>query len=178
MSPDLELQKAIFARLTSDVALAALVDTRIHDNAPGDVTHPYLVLGESETRDWPAGIEHRLAFHCFTRGGGRSQAKTIVGAVHAALHDAALALEGHSLVNLRFLDAATRREADGITWRGTIRFRAITEETVRRSRARAARRSPLTRSPAESSSTFAQIVSPWLQSISAPPAPSGTSSGD
>ena len=129
MSPDLELQKAIFARLTSDVALAALVDTRIHDNAPGDVTHPYLVLGESETRDWPAGIEHRLAFHCFTRGGGRSQAKTIVGAVHAALHDAALALEGHSLVNLRFIDAATRREADGITWRGTIRFRAITEET-------------------------------------------------
>lgn len=128
MSADLELQKAVFACLSSDDALTALVGARIHDNPPGDAAHPYLVLGESETRDWPAGMEHRLALHCFTRGGGRSQAKAIVGAVHAALHDAALALEGHTLVNLRFLDAQTRREADGITWRGTIRFRAVTEE--------------------------------------------------
>lgn len=128
MSADLELQKAIFARLSSDAALTALVGARIHDNPPGDVAHPYLVLGESEMRDWPAGMEHRLALHCFTRGGGRAEAKSILEAVRASLHDAALALETHTLVNLRFLDALTRREADGLTWRGTIRFRAVTEE--------------------------------------------------
>ena len=129
MSADLALQKAVFARLSSDAALTALVAARIHDNPPGDVVHPYLTLGENETRDWPAGMEHRLTLHCFTRGGGRAEAKTILAAIHAALHDAALGLEGHSLVNLRFLDAQTRREADGITWRGTIRLRAVTEET-------------------------------------------------
>ena len=128
MSADLELQKAIFARLSSDAALDLLVGNRIHDNPPGDVAHPYLVLGESETRDWPAGLEHRLALHCFTRGGGRAEAKSILEAIRASLHDAALALETHTLVNLRFLDALTRREADGLTWRGTIRFRAVTEE--------------------------------------------------
>ena len=34
---DLALQKAIYARLSSDEALAALVAARIYDNVPGDV---------------------------------------------------------------------------------------------------------------------------------------------
>ena len=128
MNADGELQKAIYERLAGDSALAALVGIRIHDNPPGDAALPYLTLGENETRAWPGGREHRLSFHVFSRGGGRAEAKSIMAAVEAALHDAALTLEGHALVNLRFLDAATRREADGTTWRGTIRFRAVTEE--------------------------------------------------
>jgi len=129
MNADLALQKAIYTRLAGDAALAALVATRLYDNVPGDAGLPYLALGENETRDWPGGTEHRLALHAFSRGGGRAEAKRIMGAVNAALHDASLTLEGHELVNLRFLDGTTRREADGMTWRGTIRFRAVTEQT-------------------------------------------------
>ena len=128
MSADLELQKAIYAQLAGDEDLAALVATRIYDNVPGDAGFPYLAIGGNETRAWPGGMEHRLAFHAFSRSGGRAEVKRIMGAVNAALHDASLTLEGHALVNLRFLDGTTRREADGITWRGTIRFRAVTEE--------------------------------------------------
>ena len=129
MNADLALQKAMYTRLAGDTALAALVATRLYDNVPGDAGFPYLALGENETRDWPGGTEHRLALHAFSRGGGRAEAKRIMGAVNAALHDASLMLEEHELVNLRFLDGTTRREADGITWRGTIRFRAVTEQT-------------------------------------------------
>jgi hypothetical protein len=129
MNADLALQKAIYTRLAGDAALAALVATRLYDNVPGDAGFPYLALGENETRDWPGGTEHRLALHAFSRSGGRAEAKRIMGAVNAALHDASLMLEGHELVNLRFLDGTTRREADGMTWRGTIRFRAVTEQT-------------------------------------------------
>lgn len=129
MTADLALQKAIFAHLAADTSLAALVGARIYDNAPGDAVFPFLVLGENDTRNWPGGMEHRLALHCFSRSGGRMEAKGILGAVHAALDDKPLTLEGHNLVNLRFLDSTTRREADGTTWRGTIRFRAITEKT-------------------------------------------------
>ena len=129
MNADLALQKAIYTRLAGDAALAALVATRLYDNVPGDAGFPYLALGENETRDWPGGTEHRLALHAFSRGGGRAEAKRIMGAVNAALHDASLMLEGHELVNLRFLDGTTRREADDMTWRGTIRFRAVTEQT-------------------------------------------------
>lgn len=128
---DLALQKAIYARLAADAPLTALVSARIHDNVPGDTDFPYLTLGETQLDDWSAGdvagVEHRLVFNAYTRGGGRAEAKAIMGAVNAALHDAALTLEGHHLVNLRFLGAETRREADGATWRGTIRFRAVTE---------------------------------------------------
>lgn len=128
MNADGALQKAIHERLADDAALSALVGTRIYDNPPGDAGFPYLTLGESETRAWPGGMEHRLTFHAFSRGGGRAEAKAIMGAVNAALHDAALAPQGHALVNLRFLDGTTRRETDGTSWRGTIRFRAVTEE--------------------------------------------------
>ncbi len=128
MNADLALQKAVYARLAADEAVAALTGGRIHDNVPGDADMPYLTLGDNDTRDWPGGTEHRLALHVFSRGGGRAEAKAIMGAVNAALHDAAPTLEGHALVNLRFLDATTRRERDGETWRGTIRFRAVTED--------------------------------------------------
>ncbi|MDO8838512.1 MAG: DUF3168 domain-containing protein [Parvibaculum sp.] len=132
MSADLALQKAVYAALAADAALAALVAARIYDNPPDDVGLPYLTLGESETRDWSTGesrgAEHLLSLHAFSRRGGRAEAKEILAAVGARLHDAALTLEGHALVNLRLRDSETRREADGTTWRGTIRFRAVTEE--------------------------------------------------
>jgi hypothetical protein len=131
MDADLALQKAIYARLADDAALADLVGARIYDNVPGDAGFPYLTLGEATVDDWSdgeaAGAEHRLTLNAYTRGGGRAEAKTIMGGVNAALHDANLTLDGHHLVNLRFVAAETRREADGATWRGTIRFRAVTE---------------------------------------------------
>lgn len=129
---DLALQKAIYAQLSADTGVASAVATRIYDNAPGDVTFPYLTLGETLVSDWStddqAGAEHILSIYVFSRGGGRAEAKLAMGAVHAALQDAAMTLEGHRLINLRFRDADTRREADGATWRGTIRFRAVTEQ--------------------------------------------------
>lgn len=132
MSADLALQKAVHAALSADAALAALIAARIYDNPPDDAGFPYLTLGENEMRDWSTGesrgAEHLLSLHAFSRRGGRREAKEILAAVGARLHDAALTLEGHALVNLRLRDSETRREPDGTTWRGTIRFRAVTEE--------------------------------------------------
>lgn len=129
---DLALQKAIFEKLAGDAGVTALVGARIYDNPPGDVIFPYLTLGEAQVDDWSddgqAGAEHRLSLHVFSRVGGRAEAKAVMGAVNATLHDAGLTLEGHRLINLRFLNAETRQENDGATWRGTIRFRAVTEK--------------------------------------------------
>ncbi|MFZ3035382.1 MAG: DUF3168 domain-containing protein [Parvibaculum sp.] len=129
---DLALQKALFEKLAGDAGVTALVGARLHDNPPGDVTFPYLTLGEAQVDDWSddgqEGAEHRLSLYVFSRVGGRAEAKAVMGAVNAALHDAALTLEGHRLINLRFQSAETRQENDGATWRGTIRFRAVTEK--------------------------------------------------
>jgi hypothetical protein len=136
MDADLALQRAIYARLAADENLAALIGARLYDNVPGDTGFPYVTLGEALVGDNGTGdsegAEHRLAFNVYSRGGGRSEAKAIMGALDAALRDAALTLDGFTLVNLRFLDAETRREPDGATWRGTIRFRAATEPSQER----------------------------------------------
>ncbi len=49
-----------------------------------------------------------------------------------ALHDSALALTGHRLVNLRHELTDTRRDPDGETYHGIVRLRAVTEPQRRR----------------------------------------------
>ncbi len=44
-----------------------------------------------------------------------------------ALVDAPLELNEHRLANLRFIVADVRREADGRTYHGVVRLRAVTE---------------------------------------------------
>ncbi|MBI1261400.1 MAG: DUF3168 domain-containing protein [Rhizobiales bacterium] len=131
LDADLALQQAIFARLGADAGVSALVGTRLYDNAPGETGFPYVTLGESDMRDWNTGdshgSEHRLTFYVWSRAGGRSEAKAILGAIRACLEEAALSLTDHDLVNLTFTGSDTRRAPDGATWRGAIRFRAVTE---------------------------------------------------
>lgn len=50
-----------------------------------------------------------------------------MAATQAALHDQPLALTGHRLINLRHEFSDVRRDADGDTFHGTVRFRAVTE---------------------------------------------------
>jgi hypothetical protein len=80
--------------------------------------------GSTATED---GDEHALTLHVWSRQGGHKEAHLICGAVLEALADAPLSLDGHHLANLRFIVADVRREADGRTYHGLIRLRALTE---------------------------------------------------
>jgi hypothetical protein len=81
--------------------------------------------------DWSTGTEdgteHDMTVHVWSRERGKRACHLIMAAIRAALHDAPLVLDGHALINLRCAGGEVRREADGITWRGAIRFRAVTE---------------------------------------------------
>lgn len=127
----LALQKAVHAVLLADAGVSAAVGDRIYDAVPRDPAFPYLTLGDIATSDWSTGTElgaeHRLTLHVWSRGRGKAECAAALGAIEAALHDAALSLDGHTLVNLRFVAAEVRRERDGITWHGVARFRAVTE---------------------------------------------------
>ncbi|HZP20090.1 MAG TPA: DUF3168 domain-containing protein [Bauldia sp.] len=125
------LQKAIFAALAGDAAVGALIGDRIYDAAPRDAAFPYVGLGQASFADWStsteAGAEHRLVLHVWSRERGKAETLRIIAAVTAALDDAALALDGQRLVNLRFETGDAARDPDGITWHGVMRFRAVTE---------------------------------------------------
>jgi hypothetical protein len=131
--PSLALQKAVVAALVADTAVGALIGERIYDAPPRDATFPYVTVGQVNTTDWStgteAGAEHQLTLHVWSRERGKKQCYAIAEAVEAALHDAALTLEDHALVNIRFEFAETRRDPDGITFHSAIRFRAATEPT-------------------------------------------------
>jgi hypothetical protein len=126
------LQKSVHNVLTADAALLALLGgPRVYDDVPRGASLPYLTFGLSTERDWSTGgeegMEHVLTLHVWSEAGGRKETHEIIGAVRAALRDAALALAGHRLVNLRHELTDARREADGETYHGIVRLRAVTE---------------------------------------------------
>lgn len=127
------LQKSVYQTLFSDSGLKALIGDppRLYDDVPEDPVYPYLSLGEVQLSDWSTasdtGLEQRLSFHAFSRYGGRKEVQEILTALYLILHDAALSVDGNSLVTLRFEFAQILRESDGETFHGVARYRARTE---------------------------------------------------
>ena len=127
-----ELQKAVYQWLAADAALQAEIGdpARIFDDPPPDALFPYLTLGEARMSDWKGvegGLEHDVKLYVFSRYAGRREVKRILGAVYDALHEAALTVTGHNLINIRFVFADAFRRSDGETYQGVARFRAVTQ---------------------------------------------------
>lgn len=129
--PSLALQQSIHAALVGDAVVGALVGDRIHDAAPRNATFPYVTFGPARSDDWSTdtetGAEHRFVLEVWSRHRGKSEGWAILEAIRMVLDDAALSLDDHVLVNLRFETSDIRRDPDGLTWHGIMRFRAVTE---------------------------------------------------
>ena len=127
-----DLQKAVYAALSSDATLTTLLGgANIHDAVPGDAAFPYVVIDQMQVRDWSTGTEggaeHMLTLHVWSDYAGKREACEIADSVRAALHGAMLSLEDHRLVNLRHQYSELKRDEDGETHHGVLRFRAVTE---------------------------------------------------
>ena len=125
------LQAAIYARLTADATLAALVGAAIYDAPPAGRLPPLWVsLGAEEARDRSdvsgTGTEHRIMVSVVGEATGFAQAKEAAAAISDALHGADLALARGRLVALRFVQARARQSGTGR--RVDMTFRARTED--------------------------------------------------
>ncbi len=126
------LQAAIYQALSVDAQLKMLIGDppRIYDDPPEDAGLPYLVIGATSVSDWKGvdrGLEHDLRLHVFSKYSGRREIKDIMAATYDALHEAALTVAGHRLVNIRFVFGDAFRRQDGETYQGVMRFRAVTQ---------------------------------------------------
>lgn len=125
-----ELQKRLYETLTADTTLMALI-SGVYDQVNPTANFPFVVIGEGESRDrstkTTTGAEVNFTLYVYSREGGRKQTLTILERLHALLHQASLALTGHTLVLMRFIASDTALLSDGLTTRGTARFRAITQ---------------------------------------------------
>ena len=131
-SASFALQTAIFSKLTSDAGILGLLGgPRVYDDVPSRSAFPYMTFGQTTERDWSTGTEpgheHIFTLHVWSRARGRKEADEVMAAVEAALHNAALTLAGHQLINLRHEFSDARREPDGETYHGIARYRAVTE---------------------------------------------------
>ena len=127
-----QLQQAVVERLSTDPAIVAIIGAgRIFDRLITRAEPPYLVLGEITSSDFSTGdeaaSEHRFEVEAWSKQNGRKQAVELADAVHAALHDADLTLDGAALVNLRHERTVSRRAPRSGLHLARIRFRAVTE---------------------------------------------------
>jgi len=127
------LQKALIAHLRTDGTVRALLGdpARVWDEAPRDAAWPRLVVGRSESRPVAAegcGVEHALTLRCASRFSGTEEAKAVLAAVRAALHDVTLEADGVRTVSIRTTYADVFRSADLKRVWGVVRVRAVTEE--------------------------------------------------
>ncbi len=122
------LQKAVMARLNADTSLNALVKGCFDRPAQGQA-YPYVTWQESAASDasvlGSSRTRLRFTLNAWSREGGRRQAEQVVERLYQLLHGAAMAVDGHSLIDMRYLSSEIALLADGWTYVGAIRFEAM-----------------------------------------------------
>lgn len=132
VSPVIALRKAMRARLLSNVELStALGGAKIYEEAPRGVETPYALFMDAQMRDWSGalsrGAEQYSTIAVISSERGLGLALAIAQQIVDLLDEAPLSLDGHALVDLRFVSLDAKRDASGRFARVSILFRATTE---------------------------------------------------
>lgn len=132
-SPSVELQTAVFERLTIFAAVTAIVGQRIYDNVPEAPDFPYISFGASDhypddSDCIPCRVE-TLQIDCWARAQGKKRpARELADAVKAALHEYEVEFPVNGLVEMRVTGVQVMGDPDGITAHGIVTLTAIIEE--------------------------------------------------
>ncbi len=132
MNAALALQQAMRAALLADAPLLALLGgAHVFDEVPRGEPPLHVAFGTIETRDWSTATdkahEHFVTLEVATNERGRALAQAICERIEAVLDQAALALAGHRLVNLRMVFWSVSRARASQNFGASLRFRAATE---------------------------------------------------
>lgn len=146
MSAESNIQKAVYAKLIADSALAAILAKNvnnsslpaIYDAVPqvkdsgSDLPFPYVTLGDDTMLDWDTdtsvGKEATITIHSWSRYRGRLEVKDIQGAIYEALHLSQLNVSGYHTVLCLSEYSESLLDPDGLTRHGVQRFRLIIDK--------------------------------------------------
>lgn len=123
--PSVALQEAIFQRLTAEISCP------IHDGAPMNAPMPYVSIDrEVSTNARPLSGRRRetrlIYMTVWSDAIGQAEVKRINGEIIAALDERRLPLSVGRAVSVRVEQADAQRDADGVTYQGSITVRVIT----------------------------------------------------
>ncbi|MFK9079602.1 DUF3168 domain-containing protein [Pseudomonas neuropathica] len=123
--PSAALQEALVARLESEVSCP------VYDGAPMDTPMPYISFDrEVSVNTRPISGRKRetrmLYLSVWSDAHGQAEVKRINGEIVAALDERRLSLTVGRVVSVRVEQADAQRDADGVTYQGSIAVRVIT----------------------------------------------------
>ncbi|MBC6625826.1 DUF3168 domain-containing protein [Pseudomonas sp.] len=123
--PSVALQEALFTRLAAEVSCP------VYDGAPLDSPMPYVSIDrEISANASPISgrkREQRLVYlSVWSDAHGQAEVKRILGEVVAALDERRLPLTVGRAVSVRVEQADAQRDADGVTYQGSVTVRVIT----------------------------------------------------
>lgn len=134
-------QQALRTFLGASPSLAALVGTRIYDDAPQDVAFPWLEIGDRQTLpddvsaeggddDSPpatgdAGVSDFFDLHIWSRYAGKKEAAEIADVLHTLLHGASLTITGRASAFAWVRTVRHLRDPDGMTRHGVVSIEII-----------------------------------------------------
>lgn len=123
--PSLALQEAIFARLQAEVSCP------IYDGAPLNADMPYVSIDrEISVNSSPLSGRKReirmIYLSVWSDAIGQAEVKRINGEVIAALDERRLPLAVGRAVSVRVEQSDSQRDADGVTYQGSITVSVIT----------------------------------------------------
>lgn len=123
--PSLALQEAIFARLQAEVSCP------IYDGADINTPMPYVSIDrEVSVNSSPISGRKRetrlLYLSVWSDAVGQAEVKRLNGEIIAALDERRLPLAVGRAVSVRVDQADAQRDADGVTYQGSVTVRVIT----------------------------------------------------
>ncbi len=132
-TPERALVAAVCAAAAADAGVRAVLGdpARVYDERPEYAAFPYVTVARVESRASEKNtlrtLETTITMHVSSRWAGRTEALDVLNALRAALHGAALAVEGRRLVLLYASYADVVRAEDRVTAQGVLKLHAITE---------------------------------------------------
>jgi hypothetical protein len=131
MSHELEIQKAIYARLGESSELPDIYDNVPQKDGRISAAWPFVVIGDDTSIAWDTddsvGAEATVTIHSWTRYGGRAAAKALQSDIYDLLHRHELAVAGFSTCTVEFEYSEVLEESDSVTFHGVQRFRILLE---------------------------------------------------
>ncbi|VVM93771.1 hypothetical protein PS673_02925 [Pseudomonas fluorescens] len=123
--PSVALQEALFVRLQSEVSCP------VYDGAPLNTAMPYISFDrEVSVNSRPLAGRKRetrmIYLSVWSDAHGQAEVKRINGEIVAALDERRLPLSVGRAVSVRVEQADAQRDADGVTYQGSITVRVIT----------------------------------------------------
>lgn len=121
---ELALHKAIFTRLETLTTAAA------YDAVPQDTPKPYVTLdtmiSENDDRLGNSRANNAFVFlHVWSESRGQEEVKRILDEMSGVFHEVKLPLDNGTLISVRVQQKSTQRDADNVTFHGSMTLRVI-----------------------------------------------------